>query len=628
MSETHVDKIELLLKEYLWKTTNYVIMLTASWGAGKTYFLKNKLFPNLQDTGYQGIHVSLFGVTTIDEIKDKIYLELYPILDNKILKASSKIFKAILKSADVTKLMGKGILSSAVDNVSDAASEISKQKFDFVDLEKLLICFDDLERVKPEMLSNNQILGYINSLVEDSNIKAIIVANEGKLNELLYSEVKEKIIGNTIHFQQNFFQVFENILQSLQNPTDAYLKHLKKYQNLIYDLLMKENNEHINYRTLSYFLSNYSQICHAIQSGFNIKDLDEKKKETLEYCLKFSLMVCVEYKKGKISFRNKSGVDVGFSHFFSKYINKDDKPTTYTEKVIESYFQKDEYTYYNNLYNYLTGGDTFNKDFFKNELCEKYHIVDQNISESYKIYNKLSSRNYQELTDKEYTKLTRKLKDHALKGEYLIQDYITVFYFIARNDNVLNLDLQKLINSLIKAIKKLKTVHVYSPVLARYAQVPDDNPFYKYSVQLRQIILEINEKVKVDLEKHTDSIIEQELEKNYLALHESMIKDIQKPLTRTTLSGIKPLRFYQIFKKADNAKRSQMLLLFRIIYHTSTGNNTKQDLKFMTELEKIVNSRINKVKSKNVSGSLFMELQKEVKKSRNNIGSFGSSFDN
>lgn len=511
--------------------------------------------------------------------------------------------------------MGEGILSSAIDNASEAAAEISKQKLDFVKLEKLLICFDDLERVKPEMLSDNQILGYINSLVEDNNIKVIIVANEGKLNQALYSEVKEKTIGNTIHFQQNFFQVFDDILQKLQNPTDSYLKHLRYYKNLIYDFLAKENNEHINYRTLSYFLNNYMQICHAIQSGFNIKDLDEKKEEILEYCLKFSLMICVEYKKGKISFRNSNGLETGINYFINKLINKDKKVESYTEKTVESYFQKDEYTYYDNLYNYLTGGDSFEKELLKIELCKKYHIIDQEISESYKVYNELSNRKYKELSDKEYIKLTRELKASAFNGEYLIQDYLTIFYYIAREGNVLNLNLQKLTDNLIRIIRKLGKTHVYSSLIETYNRSSEDSPFEEYYSRIRKVITDVNLNAKSRSEKQADKSIEYELENNYQILHKRLIEDTQKPFIRATLSGIKPVKFYRVFKKADNFKKSQMLLLFSIVFNHISSNNSKQDFEFTKELKKIVDNYTNKTLIKNVSGRLFLELQDEINRS-------------
>ena len=611
MNEISKDRLERQLNDYLQKQTNYAIMLTASWGAGKTHYLNQKFFPQLSGSDYQGIIVSLFGVTSIDDIKDRIFFALFPVLENKYLKASGSILKLILKSVDISKLWSNGYIKTTIDDVEEAKKSLGEEKFDFVKLEKLLICFDDLERASPTMLEGSQILGFINSLVEDKNIKVIIVANEDKID---LGEIKEKTIGNTIHFQQNYEEVFEDIINSLQNPTDAYISHLRENKELVYSFLIRENNESINYRTFTYFLSQYAQICHYIQSGFKATDLNDKKKEILNNILRSCLMICIEFKKGKISFRNKHGLDNPVDFMLRKLYGAkgEEKPKLYGETIIDLYFPNGDFTYYDSIYSYLTGGDYFDTEKFYKELCKEYNVENDVISEPSKIFNQLSANRFKELSDAEHIKLLRQLRAFASKGEYAVLEYITVFFFIMRHGNVLNLNPQNLTDKFIRIMRKVQGKHTYTASLHQYYKPSPEGEFYDYSMQLFKVIEEINKNALIREEKKYDKEVEEGLQNNFKALFDKMIRDQRESFTRATLSGIRPLKLYQIFKKADNKKKSDIIMLLRIVYDAQSGNSTMQDFEFLTALEEILKANVSKVKQKNVSAALFGEFLNEV----------------
>ncbi|MDB5155861.1 MAG: hypothetical protein JWR50_568 [Mucilaginibacter sp.] len=612
-----VDRIEKILNDYLRKTTSYAIMLTGSWGAGKTHYIKNTFLNNLADDRYKGIVISLFGVKTIDDIKEKIFMELHPFFDNKYVKMSTSIFKAIFKSVDLTSaLLTKGHLHAPLENATTAVKEISGYKTDFVDFERLLICFDDLERVNKDMLTDNQILGYINSLVEDNNIKVIVIANEGKIEPEAYKIVKEKTIGNTIHFYQNFSEAFENILSS---HTDVFtpdgLEHLRNNRSIIYNFLKKENQEHINYRTLTYFLSYYQPVCHFIQSGFEMKELDKLKNEILSSVLKFSLMICVEYKKGKISYRDKKGLDDGNNYIIKKlYDVKNNETKNYGEELIDLYYPDQRYEYYESIYDYLTGGDYFDKEKFISNLCKEYHIQNEVISEAYKLFNKLSNIGYLELSDKEYIEATRQLKIRALNGEYDLQNYLSLFYCIVRNGNVLNINPQLLVGKFKKVIIRKGKTHKYSPVFDRQVQAQKDSPYYEYYSQLIPLLNQTNENANVLQQSHANKGLIEKLENNYNELHDHIVKTIQEPYGRISLSGIDANKLFRIFMRADNYKKSKMLSLIVILYSSQHGSSSKEDLQFIANLENIINNHLEKNKPKNVSGTLIEELHEAVKK--------------
>jgi hypothetical protein len=155
-----MNRIENVLLNYLQTETNHAILLTCDWGSGKTHYIKNFFFEkakNIKTIGsgaeknYQPILISLFGVKSIDDIKDRIWVSLYPILENKYAYYGASIFKCIVKSADISKLLGKeGLLEGAVDNVIKNSKDINKKAKEKLKFDNLLICLDDLERVNKE----------------------------------------------------------------------------------------------------------------------------------------------------------------------------------------------------------------------------------------------------------------------------------------------------------------------------------------------------------------------------------------------------------------------------------------------------------------------------------------------
>ena len=51
-------------------------------------------------------------------------------------------------------------------------------------LRVLTLCFDELDRIKSELLI--ELLGYINTLIEHEHIKVVFICNESELNEKEY----------------------------------------------------------------------------------------------------------------------------------------------------------------------------------------------------------------------------------------------------------------------------------------------------------------------------------------------------------------------------------------------------------------------------------------------------------
>jgi hypothetical protein len=154
--------------------TEYAIMISGKWGCGKTYFWNKNIVPNLKEQGRKNIYISLYGVKTIDEIEQKILYKLLNFSTNYKLKKSdtSSIIAEIPKYIDniSNKLdLGKSNFKAIADLFTGIASQLIFQQALFANKNKNVICFDDLERLDPD-LNIVKVLGYINQFVEQNSI--------------------------------------------------------------------------------------------------------------------------------------------------------------------------------------------------------------------------------------------------------------------------------------------------------------------------------------------------------------------------------------------------------------------------------------------------------------------------
>ncbi|PML18340.1 P-loop NTPase fold protein [Vibrio breoganii] len=194
----------------------YAVLLKGSWGCGKTHFIEEFI---KQHSELKFLFVSLYGVSSIDSIEDKFFQQLNPILSNKKMLLAGKIGKGLLKGTLKIDLDG--------DDKADASAKIGVPDINLADYltdtSNCVLVFDDLERCSMEL---NQILGYINYFVEKDGYKAIVIADEEKLIEQEcgdkkpYSNIKEKLIGKTLHLESDVDTVLDIFVQRIISDTE------------------------------------------------------------------------------------------------------------------------------------------------------------------------------------------------------------------------------------------------------------------------------------------------------------------------------------------------------------------------------------------------------------------------
>lgn len=288
------------LNEYL---TNYLkndktgkaVLLTAPWGSGKSYYIKNKLCPYLQKYNLTYAIVSLYGLRRIKELNKSLYLELRTpkVIKNMHKESKShikiwikKIFKWIADMFNMSvniskKIWGKTILKgiAGMFNMSLNISEKDLEKlYKSINLQDKLIIFEDVERSGIDLID---FLGYVNNLVETDGIKVLLVANEDELQRNQKSEqydcVKEKTIGDTIKFIGNAEEIIQTMLHNF-NKKNKYLKDLLN-EDMVYEIkkIMLENKCN-NYRLLLFALQKIEDVFIKFESN---KRYDQKFLKTI-----------------------------------------------------------------------------------------------------------------------------------------------------------------------------------------------------------------------------------------------------------------------------------------------------------------------------------------------------------
>lgn len=290
------DKYNKYIDNYLENdTTKSAIMITAPWGYGKSYYINNTLTSYLKDKKQKKIIiVSLYGKKEIRDISKAIYLEVKlskikerhknkKVKSNKI-KKKNKIKEVKQGTLIITKTIFNNLMNRAGFNLDVSEEELNKV-YNSIDLSDKLIVLEDLERAN---ISIKEILGYVNNLVEQDNVKVLIVANETEIikycssddtqnkdsikytyETLEYFKIKEKTISDTINYKCDIKETLDSILREYNfseiniNIQEEFTERIsKKIKQLIDELNI------CNFRSIIY-------ACQKTNDFFrNIKQVD------------------------------------------------------------------------------------------------------------------------------------------------------------------------------------------------------------------------------------------------------------------------------------------------------------------------------------------------------------------
>ncbi len=335
----------------------YAILIEGEWGCGKTYFVLNDLQTaiekyELNHTKRSVRYISLYGCKSVDEIEESLY---WSIVDEQFYKKYEQIThtesyygkekEKRQKGGRIITNISKKMISSLMQRF-----EISSKSYefisDFLSLNKNIFIFDDLERCS---CPPNDVLGYINGLVEHEGAKVILIANEREIGTLTqvknrefqylvssdekikipkeesgfsyhhpkdteitldidelerrrkklfsdneynqqYLRIREKLIGQTLRYEADLVPIIHKLIN--QCKSDTQLKdHLDN--NVRYFIDDMSENNHNNLRTFQFFLSKIEYLYFQF-SSFEIDC--RYKNAALDFVIQNCFMICVEHR--------------------------------------------------------------------------------------------------------------------------------------------------------------------------------------------------------------------------------------------------------------------------------------------------------------------------------------------
>lgn len=469
-----MQKIIDIVKDYLIKESNNALLITGEWGVGKTYFFDNTLSEKIEETSikenenikYKPIRVSLSGVTSIDDIERRIVAELYP-----------KLNKGLSKGKGAIKLL------LSIPKIKEYIPEIPNSDVIGSETDNLVICFDDLER-RSKTFPIDSLIGYINNLTENNNLKTIIIANTNKIEDESFNEIKEKLIGREIEYKINIEEVFDTLIQSEFQSFSEYTKFLQKEKSFICSFFQ----DYKNIRTLKFILTRYHNIHSQIEIiAPNIQYIQSNKEALLKDTLLFTIAIAIQHKKGKVTRNSKEEIDNKFRitrKDLEKYFNKQpssnqeikEEEETILETIKSKYYNENNFSYffYESIFDYIVGLNVLDEDLLDKNIKEKYKISEGNtIPECYRIYNQINFDEVFSMSNASYKQLLTNMLFYVDNGEYRLEHYNSIYNFVLSFNNPLKIKEDNLKNRIIRGIKRNKDKFIYDPKL------PNELPFFE-----------------------------------------------------------------------------------------------------------------------------------------------------
>lgn len=296
---------------------NYALLINGQWGTGKTFFIKNKLFPLLlsdipsekfiqtlksvfftkknkeEKLSKKPIYISLYGIESVDDISIQIYLQL----SGKL----SKLFS-----------LGTGLIKAFKTDIN--FSEILSTLNNRATLENYVLVFDDLERINMDI---NKCLSYINSFVEHQNIKTIIIANENELEKVYFDNNYELKMISSMFDNIDYEDITEKDVYGSEKSNDKpSLSTIKNRVRRIYreNYQYKKIKEKLIGETINYFPNMNEMVDTLIDEYSEKKEYQIFLKENKETLLSdLNIYNCM-------NLRTVKNILEGFYPLF-KYIN-------------------------------------------------------------------------------------------------------------------------------------------------------------------------------------------------------------------------------------------------------------------------------------------------------------------
>lgn len=581
MEELIESILDYIRRDY----TDYAIMINGEWGSGKTHFWNNKIknkIESLELNGkrYQTIYMSLYGISNLEEISKKLFIETTQLMDKNL-----KRYMNNNKETHIPEYAKTGLNMANLFGLNQMGERMDYSKF-FATDDKVL-CFDDLERANVDVID---VLGYINNYVEHDHIKTIIICNEkelatklknsnvemktfiatyildkeGKLTEKSeklekpivdliqdkveyifdkandYERIKEKLIGETFEYIPEFSYIINGLLLRYEDNREL-IQFLRKNSSIITSTFNRTGTR--NLRVLKHALNDFSKIFESIKKHYPATD--EKHLKTI---LIFTIAISFEIKAGKVS-KNKfntinSNEEYNTLLVASKIL--DNSKQFYIREFDSNYFYnvKSEFKFFKFVEIYVRTR-IFDMKVFKNDMDKLTDLSSKNVRVP--AYKRLLTEEYWTIEDEEFNLMVLETLQDVKAGKLNLPDYVKLFiyfsYFVKR----------KLID---EDLRNLKIMFINGMNIASLHSTYMEN----IENEIEKIGIEVDNNELEDILKHFNVINEQLKERMYVEKAEELFKLVPTNMEIFFDLFYKKYRQIPIFKYYDMYRLFEQML--------------------------------------------------------------------
>lgn len=206
-----------------------VISIYGEWGVGKSFFWKSSITEwtttyRLEKMKYS--YVSLFGVSSIDEIKKSVFENFIYLKDIKDKEGDLRVNRILLSFKKILKKSPRVAGELPVIKPFNSYINIATSKI----VANTIVCIDDIER-RSKNIDMSEVLGFANYLKEFANCKVVLIINNS--NEPEYFKIKEKVVDFGIEFNP-----------SLNDITEITFNK-NKHKDILYEFIQDVNLKNI-----------------------------------------------------------------------------------------------------------------------------------------------------------------------------------------------------------------------------------------------------------------------------------------------------------------------------------------------------------------------------------------------
>lgn len=562
------DLVESILDYVRSDYTDYAIMINGEWGSGKTYFWNNKIRKKIETMQLNGkryttIYMSLYGISNLEEISKKIFIETTQLMDKNLRK-----FMDANGQTNIPEYAKTGLDMANFFGVTQNGDKIDYA--DFFSTDDKVLCFDDLERANVDVID---ILGYINNFVEHDHIKTIIICNEKELSTKLkssnlemktfiatylldkqnelnktdkpmvekiqdkiehvfdkandYERIKEKLIGETFEYAPKFDYIINGILMRYENEPDL-IRFLRENTRLIINTFERSGTR--NLRILKHALNDFKKVFDMVNKSY-----PNTSHRVMQTMLIFTIAISFEIKAGKVTknkFMNIKDNEEYKAILVSSRVLMDNRQF-YIKEFDNNYYYnfKAEYRFFKFIEYYIRTR-IFDMKIFKQDMETIRNTVD---TENLPGYKRLLTEEYWKISDDEFDGVIEDIMKDIKEGNLELIDIVKIYAYFSyfSRKGLIDYDIKTLKNVFFDGMNK-------SSLKSEYCENVNE--------ELAKIAIEEFAEDMEEILKHFDNLNNQLLDKKYREMAEDVFKCI-------------PMKMEQFYEKFD--KQCMQMPIFK-----------------------------------------------------------------